>query len=442
MTGKLAAIILSNYPFYMSGLDDLQENWNIIEKWFDSNINETVYAECSKLSFLSDLFPKTTDFTTNFTTAKETLKETLKILFAKTNKVLIKIIQSWPMALRESTFTMFSENVGDKLSKLTAVDEIREYCNTRYNKLYLAMTSARANIWKDDIVSDNDYRLNVEIATVVFMNSMFSYHGDYSKGGGQCFRMSFADNDIKLELETRIQKYGSLTKYYNPTDFISALLLNDQDPNVVDYDTAPMLSAKYFTIDDVKSYAEEYRKQSNRKWFTFADTLIGFDDNDTYSNQTFKRIIYNSVMQKVCNWTLFIPLNTFFDCSNINRIHREKNMKILPSDLGKYDLITVNTPNIEIQNLDEITKELTEEATKSRTLGKTLNINCMTMSNPPTEEEITRYNQITQEIKAGTLTPDSENTIDESGNKVSEKTNEDEPKKDEPKKDSGKCYIA
>ena len=48
-------------------------------------------------------------------------------------------------------------------------------------------------------------------------------------------------------------------------------------------------------------------------------------------------------------------------------------------------------------NMEDIANDVSElikRAQEQKTIGKTLNINCMTMSNPPTEEEKRRYEEI------------------------------------------------
>ena len=430
MTGKITSIILCNYPFFTSSLADLQSNWNTLEEIIDDNLTEEVYINCMSISFLTDLFlPPNTEKAVketvhlNFETLKNTFKENLKVLFAKTNKTLIKIVQNYKEAERKKIFPMFSKTLGNAIANLSTVSEIVEYCQKSFSPLYLMMTSARANIWKDSkrnvplILNSKNERIsnqnmqNEVIATTVFMNSCFQYHGDYSQSGGKCFKVeptitfgiwdceTFTEPDRSGTVNITVSSEVSNKRYVNPTAFISAMLLNFQDPNLNDYSVAPMISADYFTTDDISSFAEEYRRQSDRPWLTFADILIGFDENDTYSNQTFKRLIYNAIMRKLCNWTLFIPLNTFFDCSNINKVHKDNGISITPSQLGKFDNLKINDAKLSVANLETLTKELIKKATTPQILGKELNINCMQMSNPPTIEEIARYNAIQNRMK-------------------------------------------
>ena len=433
---KITSIILCNYPFFMNDLEDLQSNWNVLEKIIDEILTEDVYKTCLSISPIMDLFiPWNTKWnfsedigsfiSINYSSIMETFKVRLKTLFAKTNKVLIKVNQNYPEKIKMSVFSVFTEKTSDKLLNASSLDDLMKTIN-QFNTLYLMSTSSRANIWKDEKynipgTSFNFQQWNVEFATIIFMNSIFSYYGSFNESGGKCFSINFSENqsfdiwDMKTFKESTISgipftisiddntmtfKNGSieLKKYENTTLLISELLLNNQNPFDVNYEMIPNISASLYTFDDIQQYAEDYRKQSNRSWLTFSDVLIGFDENDTYTNQTFKRSIYNFMMRKVCNWTLFIPLNTFFDCSNINRIHEEYGIKMKPSDLTKYDEINPTFKKLDISELSESIKEIHERATKLNQLGNTLKINTMTMSNPPTDTEITKYKSIEKNL--------------------------------------------
>lgn len=478
---EIAAIILSNHPFYMNNLEDLQSNWNILEARINEIMNAEVFYNCILLMPLYDIFiyslPESimqsdladntisSYISSNYESILEKFKINLKTLFAKTNKALLKIIQNYPEKNRNDIFYMFTEKTANKILKCQSLEELNDSMNKNFDILYLMMTSARANIWKDNKVNLPSTYINynnIELAIVILMNSIFSYYGEYNKDGGKCFNIKFlneyalriwdgvsisisneassSDNtsvsnessnntyndsssnesrnssndaasrktsannsietDIKfsLEISTSTTTFKnasmSLTKYSNNTLFISDLLLNSQNPFDVDYELIPNISADMYSLYDVMSIASEYKKQVNKSWNNFSDILIGFDDKDTYKNQTFKRLVYNIVLQKVCNWTLFIPLNTFFDCSNINRIHEENGIKIKPSDLAKGNLKSNNVNKLELEDLTEDIEAIHKRATESRQLGKVLKINCMTMSNPPTETEINRYKEI------------------------------------------------
>ena len=406
---ELTSIILCNYPFYMNDLEDLQSNWNILEKKIDNILTKEVFHECFNLLPLYDiLYYSQLNLSDNsFSMIVEKFKIYLKNLFAKTNKALIRIIQNYPEKIRNNEFYMFTENTANKIFKCESLNKLNECLNKNFNILYLLMTSARANIWKDNKIEISNQIMNsnnIEIAIIILMNSIFSYYGDYNQSGGKCFKIEFNGNllNYTLSIENSKETYKKssieLIKYKNPTLFISELLLNSQNPFENNYELIPSISAEMYSIEDIKQIAEDYKKQVNKEWNTFADILIGFDDKDTYKNQTFKRLVYNSVLQKVCNWTLFIPLNTFFDCSNINRIHEENNIKIKPTDLINNTEIKNNIQKLNIEELSSDIEELYKRATEIKPLGKTLKINCMTMSNPPTETEIKRYEAIKNNI--------------------------------------------
>ena len=430
---KITSIILCNYPIYMNQLDDLQSNWNIVENIVNSIMTVDVYKECISISPIMDLFlPWNTKWTSqddldsfvsiNYESLLEKFKIYLKTLFAKTNKVLIKVTQNYPESIRLKLFNIFTEEVSNKLLKANDINDLMSIINKQFDPLYLMITSARANIWKDEKyeipgTTFNYQQWNVEIATIILMNSMFSYYGSYKENGGKCFGIKFKETPIFDLWDRKTFKESStngitftiskesgtmtfknsvneITKYNNPTLLISELLLNNQNPFDVDYQTMPSITCDLYTMKDILSYVEDYRKQSNRSWMTFGDVLIGFDESDTYTNQTFKRSIYNNIMQKVCNWTLFIPLNTFFDCSNINKVHDDYGITIKPSDLAKYNEIESVSKQLDVGVLSDSMKEIYNRATESKRLGNVLKINTMSMSNPPTEEEITRYNEI------------------------------------------------
>jgi len=434
---KMCGIVLCNYPIYMNNLEELQTNWNIVENIVDQVLTVEVYQNCLSVSPIMDLFiPWNQNWSSsqdidsfislNFDSVKEKFKVYLKNLFAKTNKVLIKITQNYPEKERLKTFSMFTEGICKKLFDAANLEDLMKVINKNFDPLFLMMTSARANIWKDDsylvpATSFNFQQWNVEFASVIFMNSLFSYYGSFSEEGGKCFKIMFNSNvsfdlwdrktfrepniygdlyTIATEESTTTFKNGTieLKKYSNPTAIVSELLLNNQNPFDVDYETIPTMTCELYSFSDIQQYVEDYRKQSNRNWLTFADILIGFDDNDTFTNQTFKRSIYNAIMRKVCNWTLFIPLNTFFDCSNINQIHENLKISIKPSDLGKYNDIKPEIKKLNMDDLSETLKELHTAATESKSLGGTLKINTMAMSNPPTEAEIARYNEIKKQL--------------------------------------------
>lgn len=502
---EITSIILCNYPYFMNDLEDLQSNWNDLEARIDKILTQEVYSNCLLLISLYDIFyysvSNSIDINSisslsdeTFNTIKEKFKVYLKNLFAKTNKSLIKIIKNYPEKIRNNVFYMFTETTSNKILKCESLEELNDCLNKNFDILYLLMTSARANIWKDDKIDVPDSIMssnNIQLAIVVLMNSIFSYYGEYRQSGGKCFSIKFnndvslkllnsntnttlsedkegfnlldkikatlnklsksdSKNDSKTDLESNTESTSNnvsesasnsvsesasesntesdskndyknnnltfsisvdsskqtfknttteLTKYNNPTLFISELLLNSQNPFDNNYELIPSISADMFSIDDILQMTEEYGKQVNKEWLTFADVLIGFDDKDTYRNQTFKRLVYNTVLQKVCNWTLFVPLNTFFDCSNINRIHEENGITIKPSDLINVKDIENNVEKLKIEDLSDSIEEIYKRATEMKPLGKTLKINCMTMSNPPTETEIKRYEEIKQAMR-------------------------------------------
>lgn len=413
MTDKIVLIVLSNYPFYTDNLEDLQGNWNILSNLVDEIFTESVYKECMQIPFLYDIMPASYNV--------ELFKANLKVLFAKTNKSLLKLKQNYPTDIFESVFAVFTDKLAKKILDAN-LDTILAECS-KINPLYLLATGARANMWKDNKVTKVPHFVGLPnwnpelIAAVVFTNALLYYYGDYELNAGDTFIVSvpnfqlekwdgtftepsrYITDELKIGINTSTWKLNStankLVKYSNPTALISGLLLNDQNPFQVDYSVIPMIATKYLTISDFELIAEEYIRQSDRPWFTYADILIGFDENDTYSNQTFKRIAYNAVMRKVCNWTLFVPLNTFFDCSNINKLHEDKKMSILPSQLVEPK-IDITAEQLPMSDVSEETKELMERATKPHSLGKVLNINCMQLSNPPTESELQKYTQLTE----------------------------------------------
>ena len=421
---EITAMILCNYPFYMNDLENLQSNWNVIDNRINEILTIDVYNQCLSLIPLYDIFYYSSiKDNSNIDLIKETFKVNLKQLFAKTNKALIKIIQNYPEKVRNDVFYMFTEKTANKILECKTIEELNDTLNKNFNILYLMMTSARANIWKDNktnLPSTYINYNNIELAIVILMNSIFSYYGDYNQSGGKCFDIKFIE-PVELKLWNQIDYYTSdysdklsfditvnnskttfknssneLIKYENNTLFITELLLNSQNPFDIDYELIPNISADMYSINDILQISEDYKKQSNKPWNTFADVLIGFDDKDTYKNQTFKRLVYNSVLQKVCNWTLFIPLNTFFDCSNINKIHDDNNIKIKPSDLSKVNLADNTLEKLKVEDLSNEIEDIYKRANEKRELGKVLKINCMNMSNPPTETEINRYNEISK----------------------------------------------
>lgn len=441
--GAITSIILNNYPFYMSSLENLQDNWNIVEDYINVNLTKQVYYDCLAIPPIFDLFiPYGTSWNTrldlkdyindNFEALKNMFLVNLKTLFAKTNKTLLKIVQTYPENVRKDVFAMFLENTTTKnvLTKNTPEDVIDSLSKYPENHIpFLMMTSARANIWKDmnvpvPYVSKNDSQVfnqqfnNYLYAAIFLANSMFQYYGDTTKDAGKCFEISDFKNvslgvwdrksftepfngNIQATLSTTSKKREyktsdmKMSKYSYQYEYIGALLLNAQDPFNVDFSLAPLISASYYSLQDFVTYCEEYQHVVDTPWKTFADVLIGFAENDTFTSQTFKKIVYNGVMRKICNWSLFIPLNTFFDCSNINKAHINKGISIMPSQLANYKT-SVEIPQtvIKYDSLQKDIEDVYDRATQKNPVDRVLKINCLQMSNPPTQEELARYNQI------------------------------------------------
>lgn len=441
--GAITSIILNNYPFYMSSLEDLQDNWNIVEDYINVNLTKEVYYDCLAIPPIFDLFiPYGTSWNSrmdlkeyvnnNFESLKSVFLVNLKTLFAKTNKTLLKIIQAYPENVRKDVFSMFLESTTTKnvLTKNTPQEVIESLKKYPSNHIpFLMMTSARANIWKDTSVPvpyvySNDSQVfnqqfnNYLYAAIFLANSMFQYYGDTTKDAGKCFEISdfnkvslgvwdrksftepFTGNiQATLSITSRKRDYKTsamkMSKYSYQYEYIGALLLNAQDPFNVDFTLAPLISASYYSLEDFVTYCEEFQHVSNTPWKTFGDVLIGFSENDTFTSQTFKKIVYNGVMRKICNWSLFIPLNTFFDCSNINKAHQDKKISIMPSQLGSYDeSVKIPQSIIKYDSLQKDIEDVYKRATQKNPVDRVLKINCLQMSNPPTKEEIARYEQI------------------------------------------------
>ena len=441
--GAITSIILNNYPFYMSSLEDLQDNWNVVEDYINMNLTKEVYYDCLAIPPIFDLFiPYGTSWNSrmdlkeyvnnNFESLKSIFLVNLKTLFAKTNKTLLKIIQAYPENVRKDVFSMFLESTTTKnvLTKNTPQEVIESLKKYPSNHIpYLMLTSARANIWKDTSVPVpyvyiNDSQVfnqqfnNYLYAAIFLANSMFQYYGDATKDAGKCFEISdfnkvslgvwdrksftepFTGNiQATLSITSRKRDYKTsvmkMSKYSYQYEYIGALLLNAQDPFNVDFTLAPLISASYYSLEDFVAYCEEFQHVSNTPWKTFGDVLIGFSENDTFTSQTFKKIVYNGVMRKICNWSLFIPLNTFFDCSNINKAHQDKKISIMPSQLGSYDeSVTIPQSIIKYDSLQKDIEDVYKRATQKNSIDRVLKINCLQMSNPPTKEEIARYKQI------------------------------------------------